>query len=245
VKRVFDFMLVRILPNFYFSKFLSDVLLKHIKPKNYIDLWSTQPFNGQIQRAKQIRILAEEFKPSICIETGTYFGTSTPHLASLVSGKTFTIEIDPRVFQETELRLTQNFPMFDITCILGDSATELEKILENLDPGSEKVLAYLDAHWQDALPLESELRALAKWGGDWIAIVDDFMVPGDGGYGYDSYGSELISKDQVPSDFDLEVFVPVNPSLLESGASRGTAYILGKNLRSQLDVNAFSELKII
>jgi hypothetical protein len=71
------------------------------------------------------------------------------------------------------------------------------------------------------------------------------MVPGDGGYGYDSYGSEVISKTQVPSDFDLEVFVPVNPSLLESGARRGTAYILGKNLHSQLDVNVFSELKVI
>lgn len=245
MKRIFDFLLIRILPNFYFSQFLSAALLKHFKPKHYIDLWSTQPFNGQIQRARQIRILAAEFEPSICIETGTYFGTSTPHLASLVSGKTFTIEIDPKVFQETKMRLSQNFPMFDITCILGDSATQLEKLLENLDPGSEKILAYLDAHWQDALPLASELGALAKWGGNWIAIVDDFMVPGDAGYGYDRYGSEAISKSQVPSDFDLEVYVPSSPSLLESGAKRGTAYIVGRNLRSQLDGNAFSELKVI
>lgn len=245
MKRSFAHILLRLLPNFYFSEFLSAFLLKHIKPKHYIDLWSTQPFNGQIERFKQIRILAEEFQPSVCIETGTYFGTSTPHLASLVSGKTFTIEIDPRVFQDTKMRLSQKFPMLDVTCILGDSATQLQKLLQNLDPQTEKLLAYLDAHWREALPLKSELEALANWGGRWIAIVDDFMVPGDSGYGYDRYGSEVISKSQVPSQFDLEVYVPRSSSGLESGARRGTAYILGRDLCTQLDAKAFSELKVI
>jgi len=245
MKKLITEFLFRIFPNLYFSEFLSSFLLKHIRPTNYIDLWSTQPFNGQIQRARQIRTLVNEFKPSICVETGTYFGTSTPHLASFVSGKTYTIEIDPMIHSDAKERLSLSFPMFEIDCILGDSATQLNKLLQKLDPTSEKILAYLDAHWLYALPLMRELEILTKWGGEWIAIVDDFMVPGDTGYGFDEYGSEVIGKTQVPANLGLNIFVPKGPSHLESGARRGTGYILSNDLYSKFDTKAFSELKEI
>jgi predicted O-methyltransferase YrrM len=245
VKKLLTEYLLRILPNLYFSEFLSSFLLKHIRPTNYIDLWSTQPFNGQIQRAAQIRTLAHEFKPSICIETGTYFGTSTPHLASLVSGNTYTIEIDPKIYSDAKKRLGKNFPMLEIDCILGDSATQLNQLLQKLDPSSEKIFAYLDAHWLYALPLARELEILTQWGGEWIAIVDDFMVPGDTGYGFDEYGSEVIGKSQVPVNLDLKIFVPKGLSHLETGARRGTGYILSNDLYSKLGTKAFSELNEI
>ncbi len=245
MKKLIGGFLLKIFPNLYFSEFLSSVLLRHIRPTNYIDLWSTQPFNGQIQRARQIRTLVNEFRPSICVETGTYFGTSTPHLASFVGGKTYTIEIDPMIYSDAKERLAQSFPMYEINCILGDSATQLNELLQIFDPSSEKILAYLDAHWLYALPLMRELEILNKWGGEWIAIVDDFMVPGDAGYGFDEYGGQVIGKTQVPANLGLKIFVPKGPSHLESGARRGTGYILSNQLYSKLGTEAFSGLKEI
>jgi hypothetical protein len=71
------------------------------------------------------------------------------------------------------------------------------------------------------------------------------MVPLDAGYGFDEYGSEVIGKTQVPVNLDLNVFVPKGPSRLESGARRGTGYILSNELCTKLDTNAFSELRKI
>jgi hypothetical protein len=149
------------------------------------------------------------------------------------------------IHSDAKERLSLSFPMFEIDCILGDSATQLNKLLQKLDPTSEKILAYLDAHWLYALPLMRELEILTKWGGEWIAIVDDFMVPGDTGYGFDEYGSEVIGKTQVPANLGLNIFVPKGPSHLESGARRGTGYILSNDLYSKFDTKAFSELKEI
>ncbi len=65
--------------------------------------------------------------------------------------------------------------MFDINCILGDSVTYMNELLQKLDLRSDKILAYLDAHGLHALPLARELESLTKWAGEWIAIVDDFL----------------------------------------------------------------------
>ena len=233
---------MRILPDFYFSRFWTILLASHFKPYIYADQWNMQPFNGQIQRAKQIRQLAEEFKPTVCIETGTYFGTSTPHLASLVSGRTFTIEIDSTNFEKAQERLEKNYSMFDITCILGDSAKEIEKILQNLDPQTERVLAYLDAHWLDAIPTKKELELLVEWGGEWIAIIDDFQVPHDAGYEFDSYGDVIIGETQVPMDCELEILVPSESAELETGARRGTGYVIRRKYFNVLPKNILNNL---
>ena len=236
-------ILMRTLPNFYFSRFWTILLAAHMKPYIYADQWNMQPFNGQIQRAKKIRQLAEAFKPTVCIETGTYFGTSTPHLASLVSGHTYTIEIDPINFGKAQERLNKNYPMFDITCILGDSAKEIAKLLRNLDPKTERVLAYLDAHWLDAIPTKRELELLLDWGGEWIAIVDDFQVPHDAGYEFDAYGDVIIGETQVPKNCELEIFVPSESAQLETGARRGTGYIIHRKSFIHLSNSMFVNLK--
>jgi hypothetical protein len=204
-----------------------------------------QPFNGQIQRAKKIRQLAEAFKPTVCIETGTYFGTSTPHLASLVSGRTYTIEIDPINFGKAQERLNKNYPMFDITCILGDSVQEIAKLLRNLDPKAERVLAYLDAHWLDAIPTKKELELLVQWGGEWIAIVDDFQVPHDAGYEFDAYGDVIIGETLVPKNCELEILVPSVSAQLETGARRGTGYVLKTQTRIGLNSDPFKEMRSV
>ena len=90
-----------------------------------------------------------------------------------------------------------------------------------------------------------ELELLANWGGEWIAIVDDFMVPFDNGYGYDGYGNDIIGKTQVPINLDLEIYVPSGLSQFETGARRGTGYIFNEKLGSRFSAKVFSELRIV
>jgi predicted O-methyltransferase YrrM len=214
-----------------------------MKPHIYIDQWSMQPFNGQIQRANQIRLIAKTLKPSICIETGTYFGTSTPHLASMVTRETYTIEIDPQNFKKAKERLTKNFTMYDVRCIFGNSVREMKRILSDLNPNSETILAYLDAHWLKEIPTKQELELLCEWGGKWVAVIDDFEVPHDSGYFYDSYQDKVVNISQIPEGYNLKVYVPESPAQEESGARRGTGYIFPNSVFETIDQEILIGLK--
>lgn len=237
--------LMKLFPNFYFSKFWTIFLVSHMKPAIYADQWSMHPFNGQIKRYRKIRQIAAEFMPTTCVETGTYYGSSTPYLADLVSGGTYTIEVDKKNYEKALERFQSNFPMYSIKLIHGDSASELPGVLDMLDPKTEKLLVYLDAHWLEAIPTKSEIRHLVEWGGEWVGIIDDFQVPADLGYGYDLYGKTIIGISEVPDDADLCVYVPSTASKLESGARRGTGYIFPRAIRDSLSKEIFSDLQAL
>lgn len=212
-------------PKFYFGKHLSDFFLDHIKPHVYFDRWSIQPFNGQAHRFSTISALARSFKPTVGVETGTFLGSSTPYLASMISGEMYTIEIDPGTAHIAQERFSKNHPSLKIILRQGDSVTEIRRILQNIDAKESRVFAYLDAHWYDAVPTTSEIQALVEWGGPWIAVIDDFKVPHDSEYKYDVYGEIEIGKDILPSNQGLCLYVPSTPANLETGRRKGTGYV--------------------
>ena len=221
-------------PQFFFSRAVGEILLTHVRPRDFMDHWSVQPFNGQIIRHKTISKIIEDFEPTACIETGTYLGSSTPYLAAYSNAPTYTIEIDNSTYEKAKNRHASNFKGLNIVNILGDSAIEIEKVLSKMDPRSDKVLAYLDAHWLDAIPTKAELNNLIAWGGEWIAIIDDFHVPLDSGYSFDQYGDVIIGKSQVPQSPNVRTFSPAVDSNLETGAKRGTGYIFFGDSLSRL-----------
>ena len=49
-------------------------------------------------------------------------------------------------------------------------------------------LFYLDAHWNDHLPLREEVELALKHFAKAVLIIDDFAVPDDPGYAFDDYG---------------------------------------------------------
>ena len=87
-------------PQIFFSRAVAEILLTHVRPRDFMDHWSVQPFNGQIVRHKTIAKIIEDFKPTICIETGTYLGSSTPYLASYANAPTYTIEIEKETYEK-------------------------------------------------------------------------------------------------------------------------------------------------
>jgi len=212
--------------NVFLPRSVTVRLLEHLEPADYLDEWSAQPFNGQVHRFALIVSLAREIKPTIAIETGTYLGTSTPYLAALAERGAITIEISDHFAERARRRFAANHSGARIVQLRGDSVQRIRQALEDLDPNSDRVLAYLDAHWHDSVPTEQEIEALADWGGTWVAVVDDFEVPGDPGYGFDAYGATVVGLDLVPVRGDLVAFVPSVPSAAETGARRGTGIVM-------------------
>ena len=84
---------------------------------------------------------------------------------------------------------------------------------------------YLDAHWNDDLPLAEELETILSHCSAAVVMIDDFQVPFDAGYGHDDYGfgkaltSGYIAS--VVSGYRLRVLYPSTPSAEEGGARRG------------------------
>lgn len=229
-------------PRFDFGVAFSEFLLDHIAPAVYFDRWMIQPFNGQAIRWNTVSAISRNFNAAVAIETGTYLGSSTPYLSSLVSGKTYSIEIDSETFEKTSRRFRENHSRRDIDLILGDSAIEIKKVLEKLNPDTTRIIAYLDAHWLDAIPTTDELLALTNWGGAWVAIIDDFMVPHDHGYGFDFYEGTTIGLDVVPKDHGISIFVPSVSSDLETNAKRGTGYLFNEKSRIIVKPEDFRDL---
>ena len=228
--------LVRVINVAHFVSLLPEIL----EPSEWLDEWYMKPFNGQTQRIRHLVRLSDSFSPTIAIETGTFYGTSTPFLSRLVSEKTYSIEQNERFYNFAVRRLYDQSDKIKI--IKGNSIVEMPKILSTISPTKHRILAYLDAHWTENVPTNLELQALIEWGGPWIAVIDDFEVSIDSGFAFDSYGDQIVGLEMVPKLPGLEVWVSSVNSNLETGAVRGTGYIFGLETRNQLSELALVDL---
>ena len=91
----------------------------------------------------------------ICVETGTNLGYSTEIICRLFP-EVYTIEIQPALHERAEAS-------FDCTCILGDSATELPKVIAQLDGPT---VFFLDAHWSGDSTTDWEHSHFSGYGVD-------------------------------------------------------------------------------
>lgn len=179
------------------------------------------PLNGQTQRQAMIREIARLIDFQHVLETGTFRGTSTEFFSAVIGKPVDTVELLPRYYEYAVRRLR---PLRNVTVHLGDSRTLLTSL--TLDPITRKPphLVYLDAHWNDDLPLIEELRIIAARWANSVVVIDDFQVPGDEGYGFDDYGPgsslsmELLDAAELPG---WGVFHPSASAATETGLKRG------------------------
>ena len=191
-------------------------------------MWAVRPMNGQRNRLRTSFLLSELLKPTYAIESGSYLGTTTQYLVGLVEKKTYSVEINNEFSAIAKRRLKSDISGNRVEIVDGNSAREFPRILQTINSDDSRVFAYLDAHWLEHIPLRDEIQSLLNWGGDFIAVIDDFFIPEDLGYGYDLYEKHRVDISHIPASTKISVWVPSENSDSESGARRGTAYVVSQ-----------------
>ena len=184
-------------------------------------------FNGQKGRQALFRDLIERLDPAAIVETGTYFGTTT-ELFAKIGVPVFTIENNARNYGFARARLRRHR---NVTLRYGDSPAQLRSLFDGPlgSLGERSLYCYLDAHWNDDLPLLEELEIIFGRCQNAVVMIDDFQVPDDPGYVYDDYGvGKVLNAEYIAPVVDtqgLMVFYPAAPSDEETGEKAGSAIL--------------------
>jgi hypothetical protein len=158
---------------------------RHIRYNNWLDAGRPIPAPPEV-KSRNVLTLADLFGLDILIETGTYLGemiTATKNRFKEI----YSIEI----YEPLAIKARENFASAkNVNIILGDSATELPKLVEKI---SEPVLFWLDGHYSgegtglglSETPIIAEIdhiiRKRQKFG-DVIIIDDARCFDGTAGY---------------------------------------------------------------
>lgn len=188
------------------------------------------PLNGQARRREIVRDLADTFRFDRVIETGAHRGTTTSFFATTLGVRVDTVEHDPRLASYCRWRFAMRR---NIHVALRDSRRFLADLARQQGGRDETVLIYLDAHWGPDPPLNEELQIVKSSWRRAIVMIDDFEVPGDGGYGFDDYGPGNALSASLLEDAALSgwsVFYPQAASAAETGAKRGCVVLASPEL---------------
>jgi hypothetical protein len=191
-------------------------------------------FNGQAKRIEIFEDLVRAIPIEVVVETGSYRGTTTAFLRERTRLPVFTVESQSRYFHYCKRRFRDDG---QVHVRLGDSRNFLEALSGDPAVPKQRVLFYLDAHWNADLPLAEELQLIARRWTDSVILIDDFQVPGDSAYGFDDYGpGKRLCRDYLPADAlrAFNVFWPKAPGAQESGARRGCVVLASNSLASQV-----------
>ncbi|MBI1683295.1 carbohydrate-binding protein [Caulobacter hibisci] len=185
------------------------------------------PLNGQSVRQSAFLYLHDMLGFDALIETGAFRGTTTEYFAGF-DLPVFSCEVIDENFYFAASRLIGSS---GVNLFLEDSRAFLRRYFQNYAAAYHRPMFYLDAHWQDDLPLPEEIDIIAESQEDFVVIVDDFKSPFDAGYGYDVYsnGNQLTLDWVLPRLTTKRKLAYLFPALgveNESGARRGTLFVV-------------------
>jgi hypothetical protein len=209
---------------------LPSPLLRRLKPEtrgrleflrgHYRDFFPyLGPMNSQAHRLEIVRSIIERCRIETIIETGTYRGSTTEWLAQF-RRTVHTVELDLRYHAFSALRLQT---CRNVVLHRGHSVAVLEDLGASAD-AERATFFYLDAHWNEDVPLANELGIVLARFPRAVVMIDDFEVPGDSGYLFDDYGpgKALTLAYLAPLlPPQIALFWPSANSRWETGAKRG------------------------
>ena len=132
----------------------------------------------------------------------------------------------------------------NIKLIQNDSKKIFEILKDNDENfNKKKIFFYLDAHSEDDYPLIDELNFIIKHVENFVILIDDFQVPDDDGYGYDSFQGKKLNIKFIKNILtnNLSLFFPSIESSEESGRLRGYVFITNNKIDKEL-LNSIDEL---
>ncbi|HEV2401623.1 MAG TPA: class I SAM-dependent methyltransferase [Candidatus Sulfotelmatobacter sp.] len=186
-----------------------------------LHLIGTEAFNGQVKRMEIFREILDACNISMVVETGTCRGATTEFMARNFTGQIYSCDVNRRYFEYAKRRLAA---WTNIEVKLTDSRHLLEGLFEPASSQDQTVFFYLDAHWNKDLPLLGEISLILNGPVRAVVMIDDFEVPFDQGYGYDTYGRGKKLCLQMLNSFRDQLqyaYFPAFPASEESGPRRG------------------------
>lgn len=138
-------------------------------------------FEGDEYLAKEFERLVNLHNINHIVETGSFRGATTKRLSGLAP--VYSVELVPENY-EIANETCKGLP---VTFKLGNSVDALREWLPNLK--RERLLFFLDAHWEKYNPLLDELAVIARNDIKPVIAIHDFKVPGTD-LGYDSYAGQ-------------------------------------------------------
>ncbi len=193
-------------------------------------------FNDQDRRAEMMLELVNALRPELIIETGTYQGATTEWFADNTDAEIVTVESSEWFFSYAQYRLSR-IPRIEL--IFSDSVKALNKLSSDPKSTSARTLFYLDAHWNDYLPLADEVALMVDNWPDFVAVIDDFEVDDDSGYTFDDYGpGKRLDKSLIPAQVRdrLVAYYPSARSSEENSHKRGAIVLAPKDKADSLDL---------
>jgi len=183
-------------------------------------------FNGQIARAFIIDRVQREFGCTSFVETGTYRGSTSAFVSKAFHLPVFTCELDNSSYMKSKMNLF----WFKNIKLSHQSSPNFLKSITTADVAGNNPLFYLDAHWNDYLPLSDELSIIAKSVERAVIVIDDFYVP-DRDFAYDSYDGQRLDQELVTRSLsersDYSFYIPdYDPSVIPSRHRAGFCIIV-------------------
>jgi len=216
------------------SKFDDFLVTDSFRKEILLGYFVNRPFNGQQIRLKIVDTIISEFKPKKIIETGTWIGNTLEYFLKHEI-PTYTAEIEKKYYYFSKARFPDNYFLNIFNC----NSVEM---LGKLDKFNEPVFAYLDAHWYSDLPLNKELSHLALFD-ETIVLIDDFKVPNNSKWKYDSYKNTDLTIDAVSIPTNFSIFFPNYEPDSDGGSKTGCMFLAkGSNAKKILtDISLLTE----
>lgn len=186
-------------------------------------------FNRQYIRAALALDVMKRLACDAFIETGAHKGATSWLVAAQTSMAVFSSELRPASHRRARLLL---MPYRNARVFHGDSRSFLRKVA-----AAQRPFIYLDAHWFTDLPLREELDIIGRRWRSFIVLIDDFRVPHDNGFGYDSYEAGTLEWDYVQAELERmngAAYYPAYSSEIETGAKRGFLLIGSRDTEKKL-----------
>jgi hypothetical protein len=166
----------------------------------YLDLIWRGPsiqLHGDLVLRQLLHELANRQLVKAVVETGTYRGDSTFLFHEIFTSQPiYSIDINP-IYHSVTRWCARNLPRMHF--LKGDAKVVLPRMITEKTLGDD-ALFWLDAHWGNFWPLETEIEAITHKLNRAIIMIDDFRVPERDEFGYD-LGSGRYDK--RPCDFNL------------------------------------------
>lgn len=206
--------------------------------EKYKSPWGAQ-FNNQQLRTKIFDAIIKKGLVDFIVETGTFRGTTTDYFLTATGYPIYSVELDVRSFYFSKCRFRKSKR---VTLFNDDSRSFLNYLVTQKALKSRNIFFYLDAHWNDDLPLVQELEIIMKNWENYIVMIDDFKVDNDPGYDYDIYNGQSLELTLLNplKQYYYKAYFPIN-STNETGAKRGSIILTGSEKIAN-ELNLIAEL---